>query len=502
MAFGLVGSQWRQNIGKSFSAYINGQWVKSINGRVFDVQNPANGSLVGQVPCMEATDAEEAIRAAYTAQPSWSSRTAKERASVLKQWHKLMIKHSDDLAEVMTLESGKPLAESKGEVVYAASFVEWFAEEAKRAYGQTIPTPSKRMRTLTVTEPVGVCGMVTPWNFPAAMITRKVAPALAAGCAAVVKPSEETPLSALALVELAHLAGVPAGLFNVVTAERGEKGAASVGWELCSHPHVRKISFTGSTEVGKLLMELSASTVKRLSLELGGNAPFVVFEDADLDMAVNAAMTCKFRNAGQTCISANRFIIHENIAGAFQDRMLHAMKRKLKVGNGMDRGITLGPLINSKAIKKMQRHVRDAKAKGAEILIGGGQPTLAEETGGHFFEPTLICNIQDDMLVWREEIFGPIVAIKTFSDLEEAIELANDTEKGLASYFCTQNHALAWHMAEKLQTGIVGLNEGIVSMESIPFGGTKESGLGREGGSVGLDEYLELKYICMGGISL
>jgi len=501
MASSIFSSNFSEKSGvKVFGGFINGQFVRSLNGRFFDINNPATGEVIGQVPCMEAADTELAISAAVAAQPSWASRTARERSIVLREWHRLMMQHQEELATIMTVECGKPLAEAKGEVAYAASFVEWFSEEAKRSYGQVIPSPNKSARFVTFKQPVGVCGLITPWNFPAAMIARKVAPALAAGCSTVIKPSEETPFTALALAELAKAAGVPDGIINVVTADRGPLGAAAVGAVLCSHPQVRKISFTGSTQVGKLLMAQAASTVKRVSLELGGNAPFMVFGDADLDVAVNAAMSCKFRNAGQTCVSANRFIVHESVATAFEEKLQQAMESRLKVGNGLDKGITMGPLINAAAVKKVERHIQDAKAKGARILCGGSTSAFAQGTGGHFYEPTLVNNVQSNMLLWQEEIFGPVIAIRTFSTDEEGLELANDTDKGLASYFCTRDLSRAWHVGEKLRSGMVGLNEGIISSEVAPFGGIKESGLGREGAQVGLDEYVELKYLCMGGI--
>ncbi|CAN0075109.1 unnamed protein product [Heterosigma akashiwo] len=459
---------------------------------------------------MEQGDIENAIEVARRAQSSWAAKSAKERSTVLKRWNAQIIQHADDIAELMTLECGKPLAEAKGEVIYAASFVEWFAEECKRAYGRTIPSPLGKMRTLTITQPVGVAAMITPWNFPAAMITRKVAPALAAGCATIVKPSEETPLTALALGELAGRAGLPNGLFNVVTTDRA--GAAAAGWALCGDPRVRKISFTGSTEVGKLLMAQAAPTVKRVSLELGGNAPFLVFEDADLDGAVAAAMAAKFRNAGQTCVAPNRFLVHRAAADAFQAAVAvggagrgrgswPAMAR-LRVGDGRARGVTVGSLINGAAVDKVDRLVQDALSKGAQLVAGGHRLGEEQGNGGNFFEPTLLAHVTDEMQCWGEEIFGPVVGLRTFESEEEAVALANATEKGLAAYFCTRDIGRAWRVAERLEVGMVGLNEGIISLECTPFGGVKESGLGREGAHEGLEEYLETKYIAMGGLSM
>lgn len=469
-------------------AYIAGQWIDSDN--TIAVTNPATGQVIGTVPALGAEETRTAIDAAAAAQPAWAAKTAKERAGVLRRWYELMIEHSEDLATLMTTEQGKPLAEARGEVAYAASFAEWFAEEAKRVYGHTIPAHKTDARIVVQQQPVGVVGAITPWNFPLAMITRKAAPALAAGCSVVIKPSELTPFSALAMVELAEQAGLPKGLMSVVTGY-----AEGIGGELTSNPTVRKITFTGSTRVGKLLMSQSSQHVKRVSLELGGNAPFIVFEDADLDAAVAGAMASKFRNAGQTCVCANRFYVHDAVYDDFMDRFATAISQ-LKTGNGMDEGVTQGPLISQAALEKVQAHVADAQARGGRIVLGGQPDAL----GGTYFQPTLIADLAVDSQLCCEETFGPVAGVMRFTDEKEVIRMANDSSVGLAGYFYSQNLARVWRVAEALEVGIVGVNEGIISTEAAPFGGIKESGLGREGSSLGIEEYLETKYILMGGV--
>ena len=469
-------------------AYIAGQWISSDS--TIEVTNPATGQVIGTVPALGAEETRTAIDAAAAAQPAWAAKTAKERAGVLRRWYELMIEHSEDLAALMTTEQGKPLAEARGEVAYAASFAEWFAEEARRVYGHTIPAHKTDARIVVQQQPVGVVGAITPWNFPLAMITRKAAPALAAGCSVVIKPSELTPFSALAMVQLAEQAGLPKGLMSVVTGY-----AEGIGGELTSNPTVRKITFTGSTRVGKLLMSQSSQHVKRVSLELGGNAPFIVFEDADLDAAVAGAMASKFRNAGQTCVCANRFYVHDAVYDDFMDRFATAISQ-LKTGNGMDEGVTQGPLISHAALEKVQAHVADAQARGGRIVLGG-QP---DELGGTYFQPTLIADLAVDSQLCCEETFGPVAGVMRFTDEDEVIRMANDSSVGLAGYFYSQNLARVWRVAEALEVGIVGVNEGIISTEAAPFGGIKESGLGREGSSLGIEEYLETKYILMGGV--
>ncbi len=469
-------------------AYIAGQWISSDS--TIEVTNPATGQVIGTVPALGAEETRTAIDAAAAAQPAWAAKTAKERAGVLRRWYELMIEHTEDLATLMTTEQGKPLAEARGEVAYAASFAEWFAEEARRVYGHTIPAHKTDARIVVQQQPVGVVGAITPWNFPLAMITRKAAPALAAGCSVVIKPSELTPFSALAMVQLAEQAGLPKGLMSVVTGY-----AEGIGGELTSNPTVRKITFTGSTRVGKLLMNQSSQHVKRVSLELGGNAPFIVFEDADLDAAVAGAMASKFRNAGQTCVCANRFYVHDAVYDDFMDRFAAAISQ-LKTGNGMDEGVTQGPLISHAALEKVQAHVADAVARGGRIVLGG-QP---DELGGTYFQPTLIADLAVDSQLCCEETFGPVAGVMRFTEEEEVIRMANDSNVGLAGYFYSQNLARVWRVAEALEVGIVGVNEGIISTEAAPFGGIKESGLGREGSSLGIEEYLETKYILMGGV--
>ena len=472
-------------------AYIDGAWTDAEDGAVFAVTNPATGARIGDVPDMGAADTRAAIAAAGAAFPAWAARPAKERGAILYRFFELMMENQEDLARLMTAEQGKPLSEARGEVVYAASFLEWYAEEAKRAYGDIIPAHKSDARTLVMKQPIGVVAAITPWNFPSAMITRKCAPAWAAGCPAVIKPAEDTPLSALALAELAERAGLPKGVLNIVTAAHG----AEVGQTLCDSPVVRKLSFTGSTEVGKILYRQSADTMKKLSLELGGNASFIVFDDADLDRAVTGAMASKFRNTGQTCVCANRFFVQDGVYEAFTEK-LAAGVAKLTVGDGLSGDVQQGPLINTEALAKVQEHVADAVAKGAKVVTGGKPDAL----GGTFYAPTILTDMTREMKVTCEETFGPLAALYRFKDQDEVIELANDTPYGLASYFYTRDLSRAFRVAEALETGSVGVNEGIISTEVAPFGGVKESGLGREGSKYGLDEYMELKYVLMGGI--
>ncbi|KAF1048461.1 MAG: Glutarate-semialdehyde dehydrogenase DavD [Herbaspirillum frisingense] len=471
-------------------AYIDGAWCDADNGAAFDVNNPANGERLGQVPQMGAAETRRAIDAANAAWPAWKKKTAKERSAILRRWHDLMLANADDLALIMTAEQGKPLAEARGEIGYAASFIEWFAEEGKRTYGDTIPSPSPASRIVVVKEAIGVCAAITPWNFPAAMITRKAGPALAAGCPMVLKPAEATPFSALALAVLAERAGIPAGVFSVVTGLPKE-----IGGEMTANPIVRKISFTGSTAVGKLLMQQSASSIKKLSLELGGNAPFIVFDDADLDAAVEGALASKYRNAGQTCVCANRIYVQDGVYDAFAAKLVAAVQ-KLKVGDGMENGTTQGPLINEQAVQKVEQHVADAVAHGARVLLGGKRHAL----GHGFFEPTVLADVTPAMRVAREETFGPMAPLFRFKTDEEALALANDTEFGLASYFYSRDIGRIWGVAEGLESGMVGINTGLISNEVAPFGGVKQSGLGREGSHYGIDDYLVIKYLCMGGI--
>ncbi|WP_034295115.1 NADP-dependent succinate-semialdehyde dehydrogenase [Herbaspirillum sp. RV1423] len=471
-------------------AYIDGIWCDADNGGTHDVTNPATGEKIGAIPDMGAAETRRAIEAAQTAWTGWRKKTAKERSIVLRKWNDLMLANADDLALIMTAEQGKPLAEAKGEIAYAASFIEWFGEEAKRTYGDTIPSPSPTSRIVVTKEPIGVCAAITPWNFPAAMITRKAGPALAAGCPMVLKPAEATPFSALALAVLAERAGVPAGVFSVVTGS-----AKLIGGEMTSNPIVRKLSFTGSTAVGKLLMEQCAASIKKLSLELGGNAPFIVFDDADLDAAVEGAIASKFRNAGQTCVCANRLYVQDGVYDAFAEKLVTAVG-KLKVGNGVENGVTQGPLIDEKAVRKVEQHIADARAKGGRVLTGGKRHAL----GHSFFEPTVIADVTPQMMVAREETFGPMAPLFRFKTDEEVLALANDTEFGLASYFYSRDIGRIWRIAEGLESGMVGINTGLISNEVAPFGGVKQSGLGREGSHYGIDDYLVIKYLCMGGI--
>ena len=470
-------------------AFINGAWVKSAN--TFAVTNPATGEEIAQVSNLESKDAELAIQAAESAFQEWKSKTAKERASVMRKWFDLVIQNTQDLATLMTLEQGKPLVEAAGEVAYGASFIEWFAEEAKRVAGSIPSTTWSDKRLIVMKQPIGVCVAITPWNFPIAMITRKIAPAMAAGCTIVIKPAELTPLSALALAELAQRAGVPAGVVNILTADADQ--SIAIGKTLCASPVVRHLSFTGSTEVGRILMAQCAPTVKKLALELGGHAPFIVFEDADIDAAVSGAMASKYRNSGQTCVCANRFYVHKNVLDQFVEKFAKAIQ-VIKVGNGMEAGTTQGPLIEQAALEKVEKHVADALSKGAKLISGGKRSSL----GGTFYEPTILSNVTNDMLITYEETFGPVAPIIAFESDEEAIRLANNSQFGLASYFYSRDIGRIWKAAEALEYGIVGVNSGIISNEVGPFGGVKQSGLGREGSIYGMDEYLELKYVCLG----
>ena len=470
--------------------YIDGAWVPADSGETIAVNNPASGDVMGTVPKMGAEETRRAIEAAERAWPAWRAKTAKERAVVLRRWYELMMENQDDLAVLMTMEQGKPLAESKGEIAYGASFIEWFAEEGRRIYGDTIPQHQADKRIVVIKQPVGVVATITPWNFPNAMITRKCGPALAAGCPVVVKPASQTPYSALALAELGARAGLPKGVLNVVTGS-----ASAIGGEMTSNPIVRKLSFTGSTEIGKLLMQQSAATVKKVSMELGGNAPFIVFDDADLDAAVEGAMLCKFRNTGQTCVCANRILVQDSVYDAFAEKLAAAVA-KLKVGNGLEAGISQGPLIDLAAVEKVEEHVADATEKGARVVSGGKRHAL----GGSFYEPTILAEVTTEMKVTTEETFGPVAPLFRFKTEDEAIAMANDTEFGLASYFYARDLGRVWRVGEALESGIVGINTGIISTEVAPFGGVKESGVGREGSHYGIDEFLEVKYLCMGGV--
>ena len=472
------------------AAFIDGGWCAADSGETIVILNPANGSRVGAVPLMGASETRRAIEAAARAQPAWAARTAKERGVMLRRFTELMIAHTEDLAVLMTAEQGKPLAEAKGEVAYAASFIEWFAEEGKRVYGDIIPTFRADSRLLVLRQPIGVAAAITPWNFPAAMITRKLGPALAAGCTFVCKPAPQTPFSALALAELATRAGLPAGVFNVVTGD-----AEAIGGQLTNHPLVRKLSFTGSTAVGKKLIAQCAGTVKKVSMELGGNAPFIVFDDADLDAAVQGAMASKYRNTGQTCVCANRLYVQTGVYEEFASRIVKAVST-LRVGDGLAGPTDQGPLIDARALSKVQSHIADATAKGARVACGGKVHAL----GGNFFEPTVLLDVTPGMRVAREETFGPVAPLFRFDTEEEVLRMANDTEFGLAAYFYTRDLARSWRMQEALEYGIVGVNTGLFSTEVAPFGGVKESGLGREGSRYGIDEYTELKYVCVGGL--
>lgn len=474
-------------------AYIDGRWIAADGGRTFAVMNPANGALLGHAPDMGEKESERAIVAAEKALPSWRRKTAKERAGILRCWHDLIVARVDDLAALLTAEMGKPLAEARGEVLYGAGFIEWFAEEGKRVYGDIVPTHKEDARVLVMKQPIGVVAAITPWNFPNAMITRKVAPALAAGCTVVLKPAEDTPFSALALAALAEEAGVPPGVLNIVTGSLDS--APEIGKVLTTHPVVKKISFTGSTEVGKLLMKQSADTVKKVSLELGGNAPFIVFDSADLDKAVEGALACKFRNAGQTCVCANRIYVQSDIYDEFAEKLAAEIK-KLEVGAGDLPDVKIGPLINRQGLEKVQKHVADALDKGATLLCGGAP----HEAGDLFYQPTLLRDMNADMLVKSEETFGPVAGLFRFDTEEEVIAQANDTPYGLASYFYGKDLAQCFRVAEALEYGMVAVNEPVVSGEAVPFGGIKESGIGREGSKYGIDDFVEIKYILVGGL--
>ena len=467
--------------------YLNGAWSDADDGRTIRVTNPATGTVIGTVPSMGAAETRRAIAAAAAVMPAWAAKTAKERSKVLRRWHDLMMENQEDLARLMTAEQGKPLAESRGEIAYAASFIEWFSEEAKRVYGDTIPAHLPDKRIVVIKQPIGVCAAITPWNFPAAMITRKAGPALAAGCPMVLKPASATPFSALALAELAGRAGLPAGLFSVVTGS-----ASAVGGEMTSNPIVRKLTFTGSTEIGKVLLRQCADTVKKTSMELGGNAPFIVFDDADLDAAAEGAIASKYRNAGQTCVCANRILVQVGVYDAFAAKLAQRVAA-LKVGNGAEPGVLIGPLIDEAAVAKVEEHVADALAKGARVVTGGKRHAL----GGLFYEPTILADVDTSMKVTREETFGPVAPLFRFSDEAEAIRMANDTEFGLASYFYARDIGRIWRVSEGLEYGMVGINTGLISNEVAPFGGVKESGLGREGSKYGIEDYLVIKYLCM-----
>ncbi|HET6194444.1 MAG TPA: NADP-dependent succinate-semialdehyde dehydrogenase [Acetobacteraceae bacterium] len=469
---------------------IDGKWLQADSGRTIVVKNPATGEPIGEVPALGAAETRRAIEAAHRAQGPWRAMLAKDRAAILRRLNDLMLANADDLAVIMTAEQGKPLAESKGEIAYAASFIEWFAEEGKRIYGDTIPQNAKGRRILVLKEPIGVFAAITPWNFPAAMITRKAGPGWAAGCTGVIRPASQTPFSALALAVLAERAGMPAGVCNVITGPSGETGA-----ELTSNPLVRKLTFTGSTEVGAKLLAQCAPTIKKTSMELGGNAPFIVFDDADLDAAVAGAMASKYRNTGQTCVCANRILVQDGVYDAFSAKLKAAVEA-MKVGNGMEPGVSQGPLINADAVKKVEEHIADALQRGATVVTGGHRHQL----GGNFFEPTVLANVPNDAMIFREETFGPVAPLFRFKTEEEAIRLANDTEFGLASYFYARDVGRIFRVAEALEYGIIGINEGIISTEVAPFGGMKSSGLGREGSKYGIEDYLEIKYLALGGI--
>ena len=470
--------------------YVDGGWADADSRKTIPVNNPATGEVLGSVPRMGAQEARRAVEAAERAWPAWRAKTAKERAVILRKWFDLMMASQEDLAQILTAEQGKPLAEARGEIAYGASFIEWFAEEGKRAYGDMIPPHQADKRILVMKQPIGVCALITPWNFPNAMITRKAGPALAAGCTVVIKPAGQTPYSALAMAELGSRAGIPKGVLNIITGD-----SKAIGAELCANPVVRKLSFTGSTETGRILMKQSADTVKKLSLELGGNAPFIVFEDADLDAAVEGALASKYRNAGQTCVCANRLYVQDRVYDAFAAKLTEKVKG-FKVGAGTEPGVTIGPLIDEPGVQKVEKHVADALGKGAKALLGGKR----HERGGLFFQPTVLANVTPDMLVSHEETFGPVAPLIRFKTEDEVIRLANDTEFGLCGYFYSRDVGRIFRVAERMETGIVGANVGIISTEVAPFGGVKQSGLGREGSRYGLEEYLEVKYLLLGGI--
>ena len=468
--------------------YIDGEWSDADSGATLDVTNPSNSASLGQIPKMGSDETRRAIACADAAWPAWRDKTAAERSVILRRWNDLMLEHQEDLAQIMTAEQGKPLAESRGEIAYGASFIEWFAEEGKRIYGDTIPGHQADKRIVVLKQPIGVCAAITPWNFPIAMITRKAGAALAAGCTMVIKPAKETPFSALALCELAERAGIPAGVLNVVTGS-----ATAIGGEMSSNPVVRKLSFTGSTEIGRILMAQTADTIKKVSMELGGNAPLIVFDDADLDAAVEGTLISKYRNAGQTCVCTNRILVQDSVYEAFAEKLTDAVS-KLNVGDGTEEGVTQGPLINMAAVEKIEEHITDAVEKGAKIRIGGKR----HKRGGSFFQPTVLSDVTPDMLVARDETFGPLAPMFRFSTEEQAIQMANDTEFGLASYFYSENLSRVWRVSEALEYGMVGINTGLISTAIAPFGGVKQSGIGREGSKYGLDDYLEIKYLCMG----
>ena len=470
--------------------FINGAWTAADGGETIDVTNPATGEKLGTIPRMGGAETRRAIEAAHAAFPAWRARTAQERSVIIRRWSELLLEHQEDLAVLMTAEQGKPLAESRGEIAYAASFLEWFAEEGKRIYGDVIPSHQSDKRFVVLKEPIGVCAAITPWNFPSAMITRKAGPALAAGCTMVLKPATATPYSALALAELARRAGVPDGVFSVVTGS-----SAGIGGEMTANPLVRKLTFTGSTETGKKLMVQCAGTVKKVSMELGGNAPFIVFDDADLDAAVEGAVISKFRNTGQTCVCSNRFLVQDGIYDAFAERLAQAAA-KLKVGDGLKGETQQGPLIDMAAVEKVEEHIKDALQKGARLVTGGKRHPL----GGSFFEPTVLADVSPDMLVAKEETFGPVAPLFRFKTEAEAIQLANSTEFGLAAYFYSRDIGRVWRVAEGVESGIIGINTGIISTAVAPFGGMKESGVGREGSKYGIEEFVEVKYLCIGGI--
>ncbi|MCC7228376.1 MAG: NAD-dependent succinate-semialdehyde dehydrogenase [Burkholderiaceae bacterium] len=475
-------------------AYIDGQWVAAKDGSHFAVDNPATGATIAHVANLGPSEAQVAIDAANRAFPAWRARTAKERSAILRKWFELIIASTDDLARIMTIEQGKPFPEAKGEIAYGASFVEWFAEQAKRLMGDTIASPNVNSRILVLREPIGVCAAITPWNFPTAMITRKVAPAIAAGCTIVLKPAEQTPLSALALAELAERAGFPAGVLNIISSD--SERSIEVGKVLCASPIVRKVTFTGSTQVGRILMQQSAPTVKKMSLELGGLAPFIVFDDADIDAAVDGAMVSKYRNAGQTCVCANRLYVHDKVYDAFVEKLAARVSGTLVVGEGFEDKVTTGPLIDDAAIAKVEQHVQDAVSKGARVIVGGGR----DARGGRFYQPTVLANVSEDMLCMQEETFGPMAPVVRFTDESDVVRLANNTEYGLASYFYSRDIGRIFRVAEALEYGMVGVNTGLISNEVAPFGGVKQSGLGREGSVYGMDDFTEMKYVCLGGI--
>ncbi|MEQ1946157.1 MAG: NADP-dependent succinate-semialdehyde dehydrogenase [Bryobacteraceae bacterium] len=470
--------------------YVDGQWIQADGGKTIAVKNPATGELVGEVPALGVEETRRAIEAANRAMPAWRAMLAHERSAILRRLYQLMLDNTEDLARIMTAEQGKPLAESRGEIAYAASFIEWFAEEGKRVYGDTIPENAKGRRILVLKEPIGVFAAITPWNFPAAMITRKAGPGWAVGCTAVIRPASQTPFSALAIAELCSRAGMPAGVCNVITGPAG-----AMGGEITSNPMVRKLSFTGSTEVGAKLYAQCAPTIKKISMELGGNAPFIVFDDADLDSAVQGAIASKYRNTGQTCVCANRILVQAGVYDAFAEKLKAAVS-KLKVGNGMEDNVTQGPLINAEAVAKVEEHIADATSHGAKVLLGGKRHAL----GGNFFEPTILTNVPREALAFREETFGPLAPLFRFETEEEGIKMANDTEFGLAAYFYSRDVGRIFRVAEALESGIIGINEGIISTAVAPFGGVKSSGLGREGSKYGIEDYLEIKYLALGGI--